>query len=346
MELMIFDHDRKLAGIVESFSFLRWSRRYSRCGSFELKAIASSENLALLQIGNYLWKSDDGEAGIIENLTMSQTDKEMITVSGRFATSILARRIMWGTVTLNHDLNVVIQFLINNSIMAPATEVRRIDYITYAGVTTGHIVKAQISYRNILDCATQLCEAADVGLKTMFNTSTGIFTVTLYKGTTSQAVFSREYENITEQVFTKNISDYANTALIGGAGEGADRLFMSIADGIGEDRREVFVDARDMQQATYGTNYNASLLFRGQTKLSELAVVQSFDATVSSHGNLLYKQDFDLGQVVQVISKRWGVALTTRITEIEETYDETGLNLNVVFGRGLLTLAQKLKGSA
>lgn len=73
-------------------------------------------------------------------------------------------------------------------------------------------------------------------------------------------------------------------------------------------------------------------------------MVQSFDASVNPHGNLKYKEDFDLGQLVQVLSKKWGVALTVRITEIEESYDRDGQSLNIVFGKGVLSLLQRLKG--
>ena len=61
---------------MESFEYLRWTRRYSQCGAFELKAIATPDNIALLTLGNLLWKSDDEEVGIIEHLEMNQADKE------------------------------------------------------------------------------------------------------------------------------------------------------------------------------------------------------------------------------------------------------------------------------
>jgi len=73
--------------------------------------------------------------------------------------------------------------------------------------------------------------------------------------------------------------------------------------------------------------------------------VQSFDASVNPHGNLRYKTDFDLGQTVKVISKKWGVTLNARITEVEESYDAAGQSITVVFGKGVLTLFQKLKGA-
>jgi hypothetical protein len=71
--------------------------------------------------------------------------------------------------------------------------------------------------------------------------------------------------------------------------------------------------------------------------------IQSFDAAVNTRGNLVYKQDFDIGSRVSVVSKKWGVTVTTRITEITETYDGQGLTLDVVFGKGLMTLSQILR---
>lgn len=344
MQLYVFDQTRSLAGVIESFEYLRWTRRYSVCGSFELKAIATSENLALLQIGNYLWKSDDEEAGIIEHIELSQTDKESITVNGHFATSFLARRIVWGTETLKGNLSACVQTLLDKHILAPGDASRSIDFLSFVAPSLSASVNTQISYRNLMDAVTGLCDAAAVGIKTVFNPTAKTFFVMLYEGAVSQAVFSREYENLTEQTFVRSNTDYADTALIGGEGEGPSRTFVSIIGDSGEQRREVFVDAKDLRQEDFGSGYEAALIFRGQSKLSELAMVQSFDAAVNPHGNLKYKVDFDLGQVVQVLSKKWGVTLTVRITEIEESYDSDGLSLNIVFGKGVLSLLQKIKG--
>ncbi len=344
MQLYVFDQTRSLAGIVESFEYLRWTRRYSACGSFELIAIATTENLALLQIGNYLWKSDDEEAGIIEHIELSQTDKEIITVSGRFATILLARRIIWGTETLNGNLPACVQTLLDHHILDPADANRKINFVSFAAPPISVSINTQISYRNLMHAVTGLCDAANVGIKTVFSPVERDFAITLYECAVSQAVFSREYENLTEQTYIQSHVDYADTALIGGEGEGMNRTFVSIIGASGEQRREVFVDAKDLRQEDFGSGYADALIFRGQSRLSELAMVQSFDAAVNPHGNLKYKEDFDLGQLVQVLSKKWGVALAARITELEESYDRDGQSLNIVFGKGVLSLLQKIKG--
>lgn len=343
MQLYIYNSNRELTGIVESFEYLRWTRRYSQCGSFELKAIATPENTALLKEGNIIWKNDDEEAGIIEHLELSQTEHEIITASGRFATSFLSRRIVWGTEKLSGDLSDCVEQLIENNLINPTDVARQITGISFFSPNLGVPISTQISFRNLMDTVTELCNTSGIGIKTVLNPATGIFTVTLYNGADSQAVFSKEYENLTEQIYTESAADYANTALIGGEGEGADRTFVAITSGSGETRREVFVDAKDLRAEDFGADYTGALTFRGQSKLSEQAIRYSFDTSVNPHGNLTYKIDFDLGQTVKVISKAWGVSMTTRITEIEETYDADGQSISVVFGKAELTIAQKVR---
>nr|DAT88706.1 MAG TPA: hypothetical protein [Caudoviricetes sp.] len=343
MELYIYNSGRELTGIVESFEYLRWTRRYSQCGSFELRAIATPENTTLLQEGNFIWKNDDEEAGIIEHLEMVQAEQEIMTASGRFATSFLSRRIVWQTEVLSGDLSACVEQLLNNNLISPTDTARQIDGIVFSSPNLNVPVSTQISYRGLMDVITELCGASEIGIKTVFTPATHLFTVTLYKGADSQAVFSKEYENLTEQSYTESATDYANTALIGGEGEGEGRTFAAITSGSGETRREIFVDAKDLQAADFGTGYTDALIFRGQSKLSEQGILYSFDTSVNSHGNLTYKTDFDIGQTVKVISKAWGVSMTTRITEIEETYDADGLSISVVFGKAELTIAQKIR---
>lgn len=343
MELYIFNTNRELVGIVESFEYLRWTRRYSQCGSFELKAIATQENAELLKEGNIIWKNDDEEAGIIEHLSLSQTDQEFITVSGRFATSFLARRIVWQTEKLSGDISDCVEQLIENNLINPSDVARKISGISFSSPSLDIPISTQISYRNLMDAVTELCEVSEVGIKTIFTPETGVFTIMLYKGTESQAVFSKEYENLTEQVYTVSAADFANTALVGGEGEGAERTFVAITSGSGETRHEIFVDAKDLRAEDFGVDYINTLIFRGQSKLNEQVIRYSFDTSVNPHGSLTYKVDFDLGQVVKVISKAWGVSMTTRIAEVEETYDADGQSISVVFGKSELTIAQKIR---
>ena len=343
MELYIFNKNRKSAGIVEAYEYLRWTRRYSRCGSFELKAIATTDNLALLKIGNILWKNDDEEAGLIEFVELTGSDREFIEIAGRFATSFLARRIVWGTEILTGDLGIAIGQLVYKNLTNPTNPARTIDGITHTPYVLGVSVNTQTSYRNLMAAVTGLCDAADVGIKTVFDPRTGLFTIVPYHGSDSQAVFSREFENIIEQKFTQSVMDYASFALVAGEGEGAGRVIVPVGGGAGEGRYEIYVDARDLREEDFPNTYEDALAFRGLQKLAELAIIEAFDVSVNQYGNLTYKIDFDIGSKVQVVSKSWGVSLAARITEIEESYDREGMSISATFGKSLLTINEKIR---
>ena len=81
---------------------------------------------------------------------------------------------------------------------------------------------------------------------------------------------------------------------------------------------------------------------RGQSKLAENTEVKTFDSKVNVNSNLTYKTDFDLGDIVTCTSKKWGVTIDARITEIEEVYEQ-GFDINVIFGNNAPTLIDKIK---
>jgi hypothetical protein len=188
----------------------------------------------LLKIGQYVWNSDDTEIGMIEHIEITQTDKEMITASGRFATALLDRRIIWGTEMLNGDIGACVGLLVTNHLINPTDPMRGIDYISYNTLLLDVPVHAQVSYKNLLDTVTELCDAADVGIRTTFDPITGNMMMSLYKGTAMQAVFSREFENLISQSYIYKIADARDTVLVAGEGEGDERMLVSIIGASGE----------------------------------------------------------------------------------------------------------------
>jgi hypothetical protein len=292
-----------------------------------------------------MWKNDDEEAGLIEFVELTMQEQEFILVSGRFATGFLARRIVLNRTILYGDLGAVLGKLLNENIITPSDIKRKINGISYTSSVLGVSINTQTSYKNLMSAVTDLCNAADVGIKTVFNPRTGLFNIIPYWGGNSHAVFSKEYENIIDQIFSQSVAEYATFALVGGEGEGADRTFVTVGGGTGEGLYEIFVDARDLRAEEFPNNYAQVLMFRGQQRLTEMAMVEAFDATINQYGNLTYKVDFDIGSNIQAVSKRWGVVLNARITEVEESYDREGMSLSVTFGKPLLTLAQRLKNN-
>jgi hypothetical protein len=338
MEIYIYNSNRELLGIIEAFEYLRWTRKYSRCGSFELKAIANADNILLLQIGNLLWKNDDEEAGIIEILEYSQRETEFITVSGRFLTSLLSRRIIWDDAVLIGDISDCVGQLLADEILNPADTNRKIDGMFFSQESFDVAVNTAIQYKNLMTAICDLCENADLGIRTQFVPYSGVFNIYLYRGAVTQSIFSKEFENVIEQIYIKSIAEYVNVGLVNGQ-----NAMTIVGGGTGIERREIFVDATDLNIADFN-DYGAALQFRGNSVLAENSIIQAFDVVVNQFGNLKYKTDFDIGSQITAVSKKWNVSMTARISEVEETYDRDGLSLNLTFGKPLLTLAERLRG--
>ena len=56
-----------------------------------------------------------------------------------------------------------------------------------------------------------------------------------------------------------------------------------------------------------------------------------------------YRTDYDIGDFVTVVDKKWKIKMDTQITEIEETYEETGQSINIIFGNSIIDIIEKIK---
>lgn len=88
---------RELVGIIDSAKSIIWEPHYNGSGFVEIYAPASALNVAMLQKGNYITRTDDPNVGIIEDIEVSYNvlDGRMVIATGRFAKSILDRRIIY-----------------------------------------------------------------------------------------------------------------------------------------------------------------------------------------------------------------------------------------------------------
>ena len=340
--LNVYKENYERVGYIESYSYLSWVRRYSEVGEFELKC--APENLPLLSLGNLLSKSGDKEAGLIETILVESVEEEIITVRGRFLPVLLESRIIWNTENLQGDIGDCIGQLLENNAINPVDEDRQISNLNYENLPLGKNISMQVSFKNLLDTITSILSEAGIGIKGVLSDS-GVV-LSLYIGLEQPFVFSREFENLLSQNYTDSIKDYGNLAKIAGEGEGSERQIVVIGDAVGRKRKELFIDAKDLRLSEYENNekYLEALKFRGDEKLYEMRRRESFDAVANTNSNLIYKVDFDLGDIVTVKSSLLGISKRLRITEIVESYDADGLHVDLVFGDPLPTLNEKLKG--
>lgn len=366
MDIYVFDKSFNMLGIVDTFISLIWRREYYKSGTFELHMYLpdddrqSSQIITLMQKGNILMKEDSPEeAAFIENITLSEEEAETIKVSGYFIGNFLKDRIVWGMQTKSGTIEQVMKGYVETNCISP-TNVNRIIPNLVVSITRGinKSVNEVNSYGYLNEWLEELATKHDVGWRVLFDLENRKYVFDVYQGkdlsvnqtVNPQAIFALEYENILNQTFTDSDSEYKSMALIGGQGEGNDRKLAIINDNYsGFNRKEIFVDAKDLpQKRDDGTlisdgEYIQFLLERGHSKLAELKPIQTFESGISVLSNLVYKQDFDLGDKVTIQNNRWGLILNARITSIEEIYENNMVDVRVNFGNHIPTLIDKIK---
>ena len=151
------------------------------------------------------------------------------------------------------------------------------------------------------------------------------------------------FDNVLEQEFTHSIENFRNVAYVGGQeSEDVPRLFVEVGGGSGLGRDEVFIDASDIEDK--GGNYAAQLASRGESELAHKEEVHNFSSRIDPYTTPRYKQDFDVGDRVTCVNRRWGVTIDARVTQVEEIYQQGKVELSVSFGVSLPTISDKLRG--
>ena len=111
----------------------------------------------------------------------------------------------------------------------------------------------------------------------------------------------------------------------------------------GLDRRETFTDASGVTNDTSGIEnddtlteeekqeaiaalteeYNAQLMQKGKEELAKTSITETFDGEIDASLQYVYRQDFDLGDVVQIVNA-YGMEASSRVSEIVISHDPTG----------------------
>lgn len=324
MEIRIYRPDLKRAGQIENQTSLIWTRKFYEPGNFELHAPITEENLKLLVPGYIVSKKGSAEAGVIESIEKEESDiKNEITVKGRFLSSYTDRRLIKNTVNFSGKIEIAMRQLIEGVEPIPALELGDLNGFE-------ETVEFQATMKNLQEYLTKLAKTGNIGYrirpdftahKLYFETYKGSDR-TLSQGINSRVIFSEKYNNLNNAIYKYNDQAHKTKAIVGGPGEGSERIYVEVGSGEGLDLREIFVDAKDITgDGLTEEELLAAMTQRGQEALNEKVIVESLECETEPEINFTYKIDYDLGDVVTVKKKGWGLYMNKRITEAQEIYE-------------------------
>lgn len=370
MELYVYSSEMELQGIVEKIASLIWTRRYWSCGEFKLLVPFTEEHSRMLVKNNIIMKRGDDEAAQIRyvHITKNSQGLEEIEVQGKFLIAWIGKRIIKKQIITNDTTQNILYRIVRENVTNPADTARKIPDVSIAtddeDTESGVIDYTSEQYTNARLAAETAAKAAKLGIRMRTDARTGAHVFSVYEGRDLTAgntagnapcIFSQEFDNIVEQEYTNSVENLKTTAFVGGEEkEGVARKVAEVGgSAAGLAREEVFINATDIVQeyedddgtqvTLTDTEYLALLSARGAEELEQYAETLSFGSKINTFANLIYRTDYDLGDRVTCVNKRWGIRIDVRITEIAETYQNNVEEIDITFGESLPALLTQIR---
>lgn len=338
----VYDTDLQRKGVIDVFRSLIWTRKYNEAGTVELHCAFNERNIKLLQKGNILAMKGSVESAFIEGLAVDDTTNE-ITATGRMLSAGLSRRGIKTVIAIdNQTYEEAMRQLVK--VAAIDTEHPLSGLILGQEAGLGEKVTLQVSHKDLYTYLCKLSACSNLGFRVRADYKNKVMYFEVYEGknhsknqrTSKRVIFSEVYKNINNATYTTNDQNYKTHAIVYGKGEGTSRTMVeaTIDDtATGWKRRELIVDAKDISDdGLTPEQYQAALVQRGIEKLTTYGIVECLETVTRPDVNFSYKEDYDLGDIVTVNKKAWGIEMDKRITEIQEIYENGSFSIVPVFG--------------
>lgn len=334
--LFFFDKELNLLGIVDYFISLRWRRKYFEAGEFEIVLPVNDYMMQFIDTDVLVLRNNYTEAGIIETIEFSDNGtNEEVTISGRFLSSLLSRRIVRNKINFSGNTIEGMNTIVNA--MTPLTTQWETETVTMSSPS----VDFQVTYKNVYDYLKKLSEYSNIGFRVVPNVDSKVYMFEVWKGVdrTSEQNENEEYSfsddnyNIEQGKLVMSEKTKASYVLVGGEGEDSSRVLVTVDDGAtGFDRYEIFSDQKNIRKENLSDSaYKNKLTQVGEGLLSD----GTFQLEVTALVQQDYKVKWNLGDIVNIKKEKWGVYTTYRIIEVEETIEDGKKTIYPTFGSPL-----------
>ncbi|CAM3774304.1 siphovirus ReqiPepy6 Gp37-like family protein [Alkalicoccus chagannorensis] len=361
---LLTELDRYTSAIVE--------RDWRGVGELELRINRHTRDAHLLQKGVVLMVGGDTSKVFIirrREIELDQDGKasEVWNIRAPALKSILSQRLTLPPSHTSYDnrqgpAETVMKHYVERNVVDPDDSERQIEKIHVTdNEEKGETLQWRSRYKNLAEELEDQSKASGMGWNVVLNIAEQRWDFVVLEGkdlTTSQSdnppvIFSPQFDSLKSMNFYEDDTDYRNAAYVGGQGEGTERRFVEVGGGEGLERYETFVDARDVDeeeedeegedQPRPEEDIIEELENRGERELRDREQEVFLEGDILQQSPFTYETDYDLGDIVTLQNKDWGVTIDARITMIREVYEPDGFSLEAVFGDDRPTLIKKIK---
>jgi hypothetical protein len=348
MNIYVLDGLNGIIEIIDTFESVIWNTQYFGQGEFQLVVAGIPRYISALQPKRYLVRDFDISGNTYRNVMVINAVKLentaekgwTLTITGKSLKSIVGQRVIWNQDNLSGYAETGIRRVIADNIINPTDTNRKIDNFqldSSQGFTEE--IELQAFGQNLAEWLESVCSTVGFGWDVIIIGTKYRFI--LYKGIDRSynqsivppVVFSSQFDNLLSSVYTYDIGQFKNAALIGGEGEGTDQRTASIGTATGLDRYEAYVDGSSVSsngEIITEETYEAMLRDYGETQISASRYTEKFEGTIDPAGLYTINTDYGLGDIVQVENEK-GITASPRIIEIIYAEDENGISIVPTF---------------
>lgn len=315
-----------------------------RHGNFSIEILLETYQELKRNGAKYLCCKDFSETAKLETMEYcSSGDGTSVILTGRFLESVLGDRVVKITRTYTGTTEEIARNMVNEFCIGGTNPVfdGKLKLGSYKGL--GHRRTYQNTGDDIKTALYELLKLDGLSYSVNYDYEEDGLTFEVWSGVDrtenqevySWATFCKNFENILEDKYSMDETQFKNFAYVAGEGRANNRVVVEV-NGMktGEERKELYVDARDLQQdeKMSDAEYREALRQRGLEKLQENKRVEMTEFAIDPEANLEYHRDYELGDVVMYKNEELGLYVENRIVEIAEVYDGEDERIEVVFG--------------
>ncbi len=340
-KLIIYDTNWKEVGVIDAYTSLIWTKRYTSCGDFELHMPFEKRYIKILKFNYYVCidkqKSNaDKYAMIIEHIEIAQSAESgtTLTVKGRSLLSILYRRVMYSELVMTDTKFAFISELINSCFNGsnPRKLGRGLNE-SYAvfNLTIDKKKKLRSAGKgdNLGETIEKFCESTGTGIDMIYDGVSYLIYVYELESKENSVIFSSELDNLANCTYVEDISNFANVARI-------TSNQITITTPKTEDSEKAIhtgFDRYEIALTTDITNQSpvfAALRANGIIQLREYSTSKEITAEIINTKTYCYETDYRVGDVVKIITD-FGITAVAQIKEMTESWGIEGYRLIPTF---------------
>jgi hypothetical protein len=158
--------------------------------------------------------------------------------------------------------------------------------------------------------------------------------------------FSKGFRNMCGVTAETDESNYKNYFVVGGTGEGVNRIYATLDLSNGGYKRQLFIDAKSKsynEDKQTLAEYKEILIQKATEKAEKYVKIENVEFDADANAGAKYMTDYDLGDKCDVIIEELKLSYEARIIEILETWSKGQHQVTLTFGDKIPTQYEKAR---